>query len=258
MKTPAARRVLGQVRRRVPAPLRTRLVALVRRVRDRGLIKVSIVAAAYNSDQAGLERLVRSLDAQSMPRRQFEVIFVDDGSTDDTLERLSRFAATRPNYVIHSIPNSGWSSRPRNVGIGMARGEYVLFMDHDDALFPEGLERAYAAGQQGGADVVNAKEVRTRWWHWGWSEFARDRAPGQPGGPVPLLPMTPHKLYRRSFLDEHGIRFPEGRRVLWEDIDFNVACLAAKAKVAVLASYPFYHWVATDANNSSTFTRIGE
>jgi glycosyltransferase involved in cell wall biosynthesis len=251
--TPRTRRVLSAVRRRLPAPLRSRLVALARRLRERGLIKVTVIVAAYNSDQAGLERLVGSLDAQSMAPGQFEVLFVDDGSTDDTVERLRRFARTRSNYRIHSIPNSGWSSRPRNVGIGLARGEYVLFMDHDDEVFPRGLELAYEAGRRHGADVVNGKEVRTNWWHWGWTDFARDRAPGQNGGSVPLLPMTPHKLYRREFLDKHGIRFPEGRRVFWEDIDVNVACLAAKARVAVLASYPFYHWVATDSNNSGTY-----
>jgi len=249
------RRLLKSIHRRLPAGGRRRLDRVVRTLRRRARVKVSVIVAAYNSDQAGLERLVASLDAQSLPRQEFEVVFVDDGSSDDTLARLRAFARTRPHFVVHSIPNSGWSSRPRNAAIELARGDYVLFMDHDDELFPEALERAHACGRLHRADVVNAKEVRTRGWSWGWNEFAQDLAPGDESPTVPLLPMTPHKVYRRAFLNRAGIRFPEGKRVLWEDIHFNVACLAAGARVAVVTGYPFYHWVATDANNSATYGR---
>ena len=248
------RRHLRAIHRRLPRPVQRRLADVIRALRRRTRVKVSVIVAAYNSDQAGLERLVRSLDAQTLPRGDFEVLFVDDGSTDDTRERLHAFAQTRPHFVIHGIPNSGWSSRPRNVGVSMARGAYVLFMDHDDELYPEALSRAYERGRAEAADVVNMKEARTRGWSWGWNEFAPAPANGRRAG-VPLLPMTPHKLYRTSFIEEHGIRFLEGSRILWEDIYFNVACLAHGARVAVVTDYPCYHWVATENNNSATFGR---
>jgi glycosyltransferase involved in cell wall biosynthesis len=252
------RRALRFVHRRLPAPVRTRLALLIRALRRYARVRVSVIVAAYNSDQKGLERLVRSLDAQSLPRRHFEVIFVDDGSTDDTLQRLRQFARTRPHFVVHSIPNTGWSSGPRNVAIGMARGEYLLFMDHDDELFPRALERASAFGRRHGADVVNPKEVRTTGWSWGWDAFIEDVARADWHDPNPLIPMTPHKLYRRKFLLQHGIFFPEGRRVLWEDNYFNVQAYARGARVAVLSKYPIYRWVINGANNSGTFSRSAD
>ncbi|RBY80131.1 hypothetical protein DQ239_03325 [Blastococcus sp. TF02-09] len=248
------RRRLRAIHRRLPTGVQRRLARVIRVLRRNTRVKVSVIIAAYNSDQAGLERVIRSLDAQTLPRRDFEVLFIDDGSTDDTADRLRAFARTRPHVVVHTIPNSGWSSRPRNVGITMARGTYVLFMDHDDELYPEALSRAYEQGRIESADVVNMKEARTRGWSWGWHEFVPDPAEGARAG-VPLLPMTPHKLYRTAFVRQHGIRFLEGNRILWEDIYFNVACLAQGARVAVVTDYPCYHWVATDSNNSATFGR---
>ena len=88
--------------------------------------KVSVIIAAYCPGEA-VHRVIDSLDAQTLPQRDFEVIFVDDGSPDDTFARLQGFAATRPNMRVLRIKNSGWPSRPRNTGIEHARGEYLLF-----------------------------------------------------------------------------------------------------------------------------------
>ena len=218
-------------------------------------IRVSIIVATFNTDPQRLEQLVQSVAAQTMPAEQIELVFVDDGSTDDTVRRLQRYARTRAQVLVRSIPNSGWAGRPRNVGLRLAHGTYVLFMDHDDVLFPRALERAYAYGREHRADIVNGKEVRTTGWSWGWDAFTSDIPHAQGIDPNPLIPMTPHKLYRRRFLRRHRLLFREGRRVFWEDIYFNLAAFTRGARVAVLASYPFYHWVTTGENNSSSYAR---
>ena len=217
-------------------------------------IDVSVIVPTYNSGD-GLNRLVASVDAQTLPADRFEVVFVDDGSTDDTHDRLLKIAAERPNVSVHRIPNSGWPSRPRNVGTREARGDYVLYMDHDDELFPEALERVAAFTREHRPDVVNAKEVRTQNWSWGWREFAENRPRISEDTIMSLLPMTPHKFYRRQFLLDNGIAFPEGRRVLWEDVYFNVAVGRHAEAVSVLADYPCYHWVKTSSNSSGSFGR---
>ncbi len=255
---PAVPVQLGTVRRtylRLPKQLQVAVAATMRRLWRLSRVKVSVIIAAYNSDQLGLERVLASLAKQTMPARQFEVIFVDDGSTDDTRARLDQFARRAPNVMVRTIPNSGWASRPRNVGIEMARGEYVLFMDHDDELFPRALERAYAYGRRNDADIVNGKEVRSTGWSWGWDSFQLDVPRAADADATALVPMTPHKLYRRTFLLRSGVRFPEGARALWEDIHFNTAALAHRPRVAVLAQTPFYHWVVTGSNTSRTFGR---
>lgn len=216
---------------------------------------VSVVVPTYASGP-GLDRLVASLDAQSLPVDRFEVVFVDDGSPDGTVERLRAIASTRPNVRVERIENSGWASRPRNVGIDLAAGEYVLFMDHDDELYPDALRAAAEWGVRHHADVVNGKEARTHDAGWALATYREDR--GQDVGRTdahPLIPMNPHKLYRRAFLQEHGITFPEGRRVLWEDIFFNLQVAQHARTVSTLASTPFYHWVQTTGSGSTTFLR---
>ena len=215
---------------------------------------VSVVVATYRSGP-GMDRLVASLDAQSLAPGDLELVAVDDGSGDGTVDRLRAMAASRPWMTVSEVPHSGWPCAPRNAGLELATGDYVLFADHDDVLYPESLERAYRFARDNDADLLNGKEVRTQQWYWAWGTWEQD-VPLHPLGDVRgILPMTPHKLYRRQFLLDHGIRFIEGRRVLWEDVYFNIDAMAHRPRVATLSSYPVYHWVATGSNSSTSFGR---
>ena len=238
--------------------MRARSTALLRALTPARPIKVSIVIATYNSDPVGLRRVLTSIEDQTMAAAEIEVVFVDDGSTDGTPSRLRAWAAERPHVVVREIENSGWASRPRNIGTSIAQGEYVLYMDHDDELYPHALQSAYEFGAAHRADVVNAKEARTDGWSWGWSSYDHNVERADPADVEKLIPMTPHKLYRRAFLLEQGITFPEERRALWEDIRVNTMCLARGAHVAVVADTAFYHWVKTTSNTSSSFGRDPE
>ncbi|CAN5355436.1 glycosyltransferase [soil metagenome] len=216
------------------------------------MTRVSVIVATFRSGER-LDVLFTSLDAQTLPADEFEVIFVDDGSGDDTPERLRTYAATRSNVRVIEIENSGWASRPRNVGIEAAVGEYVTFVDHDDSLFPDALRSAYDAGAAIGADFVNPKEVTDRGWSWGWEVWRSDRQLTSRDQIVPkdVTPLIPHKLYRRQFLNEHGIRFPEGPRAFWEDFYVNTEVFVHATSIAVLASVPFYKWHRDTGSNSS-------
>jgi glycosyltransferase involved in cell wall biosynthesis len=219
-----------------------------------GNVKVSIIIATYRSGD-GLKRVVDSLDRQTLPQDEFEVIFVDDGSPDDTVDRLQAIARTRPNVKVFRIENSGWPSRPRNVGIEYARGEYFVFMDHDDSLYPDGLRSAYEYGKATRADIVSPKEAKTNDSWWQMTPPLESNIPNVHAerGVEALMPLIPHKLYARHLFTDSGIRFPEGSRVLWEDIFINVAALRHAKVVSVLADSPFYLWHASDANSSHTF-----
>lgn len=220
--------------------------------------KVSVVVPTYRSGD-GLDRLVASLDAQTLQTSEFEVIFVDDGSPDDTFERVQRIAAARENVRYERIENSGWPCRPRNIGTDLAEGEFVAYMDHDDLLYPDALRAAYEFAVATGADVVNGKEARTHDATWAIDTYRADLEQSIGGTDQhPLIPMNPHKLYRRAFLNEHGIRFREGGRVLWEDIFFNLQVARHAAVIATMASTPYYHWYTTPGSGSHGFLRSGQ
>ena len=179
-----------------------------------------------------------------MPAEDFEVIFVDDGSPDDTWQRLETIRDSHSNVRIQRIEHSGWPSKPRNVGLELSRGEYVLFMDHDDELYPRALEAGYAMAARNHADVLNGKETRTDQPKWAIEVYTANMDNAIDRGDVhPLFPTNPHKLFRRAFLMEHHIRFPEGRRVLWEDVFFALDVAPHAEVISVLADTPFYHWV---------------
>ncbi len=222
------------------------------------MLKVSVVVPTYRPGE-GLDRLVASLDAQTMPSSEFEVIFVDDGSPDDTYGRLLAIQAARPHVRVERIENSGWPSKPRNLGTDIAAGEYVAYMDHDDLLYPDALRAAYEFARETGADVVNGKEARTHDASWAIDTYRVDLAQSiGRDDQHPLIPMNPHKLYRRAFLNEHGIRFREGGRVMWEDIFFNMLVDRNAQTISTLASVPYYHWYMTPGSGSKGFLRSGE
>ncbi|HJQ43316.1 MAG TPA: glycosyltransferase [Jatrophihabitantaceae bacterium] len=214
-----------------------------------GDVKVSVIVALYNTGER-LDALVASLDAQTLPRDEFEVILVDDGSSDDTLARARGLARTRPHLVVHTIPNSGWPGRPRNVGLDLARGRYVFFSDHDDAFGERALESVCEMADRNNSDIVYGKLVRVGRTTPYWPVWSQDIDIADPVGVV-LWSRTVHKLYRRAFLVEHGIRFREGR-IRLEDHEFMARAIPKARVISVLASQPVYYWIHRhDGSNAS-------
>ena len=215
--------------------------------------KVSVVIATYCSGD-GLNRVMDSLLAQTLPPQDLEIIFVDDGSPDDTWERVQALEQQHANVRAFRIPNSGWPSQPRNVGIDKARGEYLFFMDHDDSVYPDGLRRSYEYARETDADLMSPKEGKTNDVWWGMSSWRSGNLAHLEIDEVrSILPLVPHKLYRRSMVLEHNVRFPEGARVLWEDQFFNVDAFRHSRSVSVLTDTSAYLWHGSDTNSSHTF-----
>ncbi|MDE6603970.1 MAG: glycosyltransferase [Lachnospiraceae bacterium] len=90
--------------------------------------KISVIVPVYNSIDC-LERCVRSLCAQTYDR--LEILLIDDGSTDGTGKLCERLAAEDARIAVHHKENGGASSA-RNVGLSMASGDYIGFVDSDD------------------------------------------------------------------------------------------------------------------------------
>ncbi|MFE0511424.1 glycosyltransferase family 2 protein [Streptomyces sp. NPDC058964] len=216
-------------------------------------VKVSVVVPVYNPGPC-IEDCIASMLRQSLPPDEFEVIFVDDGSTDGTPARLDALAAEHPHIRVVHQENSGWSGRPRNVGIAASRGEFVMFVDNDDYLGDEALERMYEYGVANKADVIVGKMAgkgRTV-----PVELFRRNRPYATVENAPLIDsLTPHKMVRRSFLDRTGLRFPEGRRRLEDHVFITEAYLRAD-NVSVIGDYVCYYHVRRDDASNAGFQRF--
>lgn len=212
-------------------------------------MRISVVVPVFDAG-ASLAELLASLRAQSLDRTEWEAVLVDDGSTDGSSFVLDRFAAELPNVRVLHTPNSGWPGRPRNLGLDAAQGEYVFFSDADDRLDPEALQRladfaaAHAPDVLIGRVVGVGRNAPTR-------IFRRTVVDAQEDLGLLMTSLTPQKLFRRAFLLEQGIRFPEGKRRLEDQFFVTVAYLRA-TRVSVYADHPIYYFtIRPDGRNIS-------
>ena len=113
-------------------------------------IEISVVVPVYNA-AAYLMETLDALDRQSF--RDYEVILVDDGSTDGSPGLVDAFCAAHERFRAVHMENGG-EHRARLVGIGQARGRYVAFCDSDDLPLPDMLQKLYARAEETGADIT--------------------------------------------------------------------------------------------------------
>ncbi|MFC1698592.1 glycosyltransferase [Candidatus Omnitrophota bacterium] len=125
-------------------------------------IKASIIIPTYNR-QEELKELLISLEGQTYPREEFEIIIIDDGSTDGTKDAVARYIADHKDCAIlyHRQENAG-PAAARNKGIQMSRGKLLLFTDTDCVAPPEWIEKIteplwnnHDVGITGGPDTVS-------------------------------------------------------------------------------------------------------
>lgn len=204
---------------------------------------VSVVIPVYNTGSL-LDRTLGSVTRQTLA--DIEIICVDDCSTDDSLMILHAWEQRDPRIRVIPLPDNGGVSRARNTGIDKSRGEYIYFLDSDDWIDDSYLEAMYAKVRETGQNVVvNANYVKEyedpgkkpETEGWGFSE---------PGFYPPsivqshMLCVIWARLYRRDFLVNHQIRFPDVKGGA-EDIYFTALAELMQEKSYVFFG-PFHHY----------------
>ncbi|WP_308198666.1 glycosyltransferase family 2 protein [Actinomadura litoris] len=209
---------------------------------------VSVIVPVYNC-RATLGEALGSVFEQTIDPGLVEVIAVDDGSTDGSGDELDRLAEGRPGFSVVRRPNSGGPGAPRNAGIERARGRYLFFLDADDRLGPEALERMCAVAEEQGTDVVVGRYVGIGR---GVAQFTKNIARvdvDDPDTDVYGASLTTHKLFRRELLERHGIRFPEGILAA-EDKVFTAHAFLHSSGVSVVADHDCYYLVEREDGSS--------
>lgn len=196
--------------------------------------KASVIVPVYNVE-AYLEKCVNSILAQT--ERDFELLLVDDGSTDSSGALCDELGAKDSRVRVIHQENKGLGGA-RNTGIDQAEGDWLLFVDSDDWIEPKTLERALAAGETYGTELV----------------MFSFRSVDEAGNTVQLfredLPMeTPltisqhkeiyltapcawNKLYKADLFARTGVRYPP--RVWYEDIRTTLKLFPAADKAVFL------------------------
>ncbi len=194
---------------------------------------VSVIVPIYNVE-AYVGECMQSLLAQAF--RDFEVLCVDDGSTDASVRKAKEAVGQDARFVFLGQPNAG-ASAARNKALSQARGRYVLFLDSDDAYSPDALETLVGIAQAEDLDLLyfsastfyeNAQLARTH----AENLDERTEVPQVLSGQELLVelertdsfrPSVCLCLFRRGLIEETGLRFEEG--ILAEDLLFTMQIL---------------------------------
>lgn len=170
--------------------------------------RVTVIIPVYNS-MPYLSDTLRSVLTQDLV--DLEVIAVNDGSTDGSGAELDRFAEQDPRVTVVHQENSGWPGMPRNRGIERATGDFLFFMDADDALSPSALQEMVELAE-GDAFAEPAEIVIPRLEGTG-GRSVQTLFDIHPSGRISIArameTLSPQKLFLRDFVERNALRFPE-------------------------------------------------
>ncbi|MGN6130466.1 MAG: glycosyltransferase family 2 protein [Nocardioidaceae bacterium] len=214
---------------------------------------VTVIVPVYNT-MPYLEATLESLVRQTNGLDPLQVVAVDDGSTDGSGDLLDRYAARFPDtFTVLHQPNSGGPATPCNRGLDLAEGRYVFFLGADDYLGDEALERLVTRADEWDSDVIfgRIEGVGGRGVYQGvFEETRRDLDIVESELAYSLNNV---KLFRRSMLDEHGIRYAHDLRV-GSDQPFTIEAMLHARRISVLADYTYYFAVKREDSSNITFS----
>ena len=208
---------------------------------------LSVVVPVYNA-MPYLQALLDSLVAQDFGAETFNVIAVDDGSTDGSAELLDHYARQHGNVAVIHQPNSGGPGAPRNAGLRAATARYVFFADADDVVAPQSLRRLVTFADAHGSDIVVPKVAPLG--KRSFPRFVYKETRVDASLVTVFHSLFPQKLYRRRLLTENGIRFRQEGRL--EDGIFNANAYACAKRISILADYDYYFLRARDDGRNSS------
>ena len=215
-------------------------------------ISVSIIVPIYNVEKY-LAKCLNSLERQTFD--DIEIIMVNDGSTDNSGDIAKTYANKNENFCLINRENGGLSAA-RNSGLDVAKGEYVYFLDSDDFLADDAIEKLYKKAKAEDLDqlrfVAYTFEDGTKNYLWtrdrseGGYKYLGDYSGVFKGMDFYQKTLDNNDYYpsccliftKRTVIEENHLRFYEG--ILHEDILFNFQLTTLSERVALL-NEPLYY-----------------
>ena len=202
--------------------------------------QISIIVPVFNASKF-LNQCVDSILSQSFEK--FELILIDDGSTDSTLDICNNYARMDSRIVVLTKKNGGVSSA-RNVGLSVARGKYIMFCDSDDYVHTEWCSDLYE-------QIVNHPNA---WIVADMCRFTEEKCITQITTnnltkdeltyfvifSASLSPYTWNKIYSSRIIAENNISFDE-TRTIGEDVIFNVQYYSFCSEILYLPKILYYY-----------------
>lgn len=207
------------------------------------MIKVSVIIPIYNASEF-LEECLDSILEQSL--REIEIICIDDGSSDNSLEILRKYEQKDRRVIVISQRNQG-AGAARNNGMSVARGEYLSFLDSDDFFEKDMLKEAYEEAHRSNADVCvfdadlfnhSEKQYKPCTWAFRRQYFPQE----QPFSPLAedvkdnifrMFNGWPwDKLFRREFIQKSDLQYQNLRTT--NDMFFVFIALAKAKRIVTV------------------------
>lgn len=221
------------------------------------MYKVSVILPIYNVSQY-LRECLDSVVRQTL--KELEIICVDDGSTDDSLEIIQEYAAKDERIVVITGPNGGYG-KAMNKGLDRATGEYVGIVEPDDYVSLTMFEDLYQIAKENQLDIVKADFYRfARNGHGdmdmryvnldGMKErYGQLLYPDQDPSLIKFTMNTWSGIYRRAMLEEYHIRHHETPGASFQDNGFFFKT-TVRAKRAMIINRPYYRNRRDNPNSS--------
>lgn len=200
--------------------------------------KVSIIVPAYNVENY-IEKCMYSLVNQTL--EDIEIIVVNDGSTDNTKEKILNFCSEYQNKIKYLEKENGGLSSARNFGMPYATGEYIAFLDSDDYVELSMYEEMYNEAKRENFDMVECDFI---WEYPNKKKFDHGvLAQNKKELIVKNRVVAWNKLIKRDILEKAKIEFPMGLR--YEDVEFFYKLVPYLEKVSRVNKC-FIHYIQRD------------
>ena len=190
-------------------------------------IKVSVIVPVYNVEKF-IDKCLNSLVNQTL--KEIEIIVVNDGSSDNSQKIIDEYVKKYPNKIKSFIKENGGQGSARNMGMEKAVGEYISFVDSDDWLDLNTLEKMYNLAKKDKSDIVICDMVDH------YSNYTIYHNCTKYNSVFEVTPSACNKIFRKELIKD--FRFLS--KLWYEDFDFTTKILFNTNKISNI-SEGFYH-----------------